>query len=138
MSADWVKDINIMHEHYKAKDHLKTLSKKQLESFLNFRIRFLDEELDELSEAYNSADDIVDALIDMCVVAIGTLDLFGVDANLAWDRVLAANMNKTPGVKATRPNPHGFPDLIKPPGWIAPTHADNIGCLPILICPAEL
>lgn len=138
MSTNWVKDIEVMHQHYKAKDHVKTLSKKQLENFLNFRIRFIDEELTELSEAYNSADDTVDALIDICVVAIGTLQLFDVDANLAWDRVLTANMSKTVGVKATRPNPLGFPDLIKPPGWIAPSHTDNIGCLPVLICPAEL
>ena len=137
MSTNWVKDIELMHQHYKSKDLIKNLSKKQLENFLNFRIKFINEELTELSEAFNSPDDTVDALIDICVVAIGTLDLFEVDANVAWDRVLAANMNKTPGVKATRPNPFGFPDLIKPEGWIAPTHVDNVGCLPVLLMPPE-
>jgi predicted HAD superfamily Cof-like phosphohydrolase len=68
-------------------------------------------------------------LIDLCVVAIGTLDAFNVDAHTAWDRVLEANMNKEVGIKESRPNPLGLPDLIKPAGWTAPTHADNVGLL---------
>jgi len=75
------------------------------------------------------ADEIVDGLIDLCVVAIGTLDAFGVDAHTAWDRVHKANMSKEVGVKESRPNPLGLPDLIKPEGWEAPTHVDNLGKL---------
>ena len=76
-----------------------------------------------------SAEDIVDALIDLCVVAIGTLDCFNVDADEAWCRVLDANMKKVPGVKESRPNPLGLPDLIKPEGWVAPNHGGNHGRL---------
>ena len=39
-------------------------------------------------------------------------------------------MNKELGIKETRPNPLGLPDLIKPPGWKGPDHRDmegNIG-----------
>lgn len=129
MSTNWVKDIEVMHQKYGAKAVIKNLNKEQLRSFLDFRIKFLEEELNELSDSRNSPDDIVDALVDLCVVAIGTLDLFEVDANLAWDRVLVANMNKSPGVKSTRPNPLGFPDLIKAASWVAPDHTNNTGLI---------
>ena len=74
-------------------------------------------------------EEIVDGLIDLCVVAIGTLDAFGVDAHKAWDEVLKANMNKEVGEKPERPNPLGLPDLVKPKGWKAPSHEGNHGCL---------
>jgi hypothetical protein len=38
-------------------------------------------------------------------------------------------MNKEVGIKASRPNPLGLPDLIKPEGWVAPVHSDNVGML---------
>jgi len=34
-------------------------------------------------------------------------------------------MSKEPGVKESRPNPLGLPDLIKPEGWEGPNHEDN-------------
>ena len=43
-------------------------------------------------------EEIVDALIDLCVVAIGTLDAYGVNSYKAWDEVHAANMNKEVGL----------------------------------------
>ena len=70
---------------------------------------------------------IVDGIIDMCVFAIGTLEVFGVDANKAWDQVLKANMSKEVGIKEGRPNPLGLPDLVKPEGWKGPTHKGNHG-----------
>ena len=36
-------------------------------------------------------------------------------------------MEKEVGVKDSRPNPLGLPDLIKPEGWVGPDHADNYG-----------
>ena len=44
-----------------------------------------------------------------------------------------ANMVKSPGVKAERPNPFGLPDLIKPEGWVGPSHEDNHGDIPNII-----
>ena len=41
-------------------------------------------------------------------------------------------MQKEIGVKDTRPNPLGLPDLVKPDGWQAPQHFDNIGKLDFL------
>jgi len=128
MSKDWAFDIAMMHEKYGVHPVVDKMDADTLKKFLEFRVRFLEEELTELKNATN-ADDVVDALIDLCVVAIGTLDGFGVDSHKAWDAVLVANMNKKVGVKESRPNPLGLPDLIKPEGWTAPSHADNEGKL---------
>lgn len=117
-----------MHEHYGVHPVIKNMSAEQLKKFLEFRIEFLREELNELTTAV-SAEDTVDALIDLCVVAIGTLDAFEVDANEAWNEVLKANMKKKVGINESRLNPLGLPDLIKPPGFKAPSHDGNHGLL---------
>ena len=80
MSKNWVKDINKMHEKYGVHDWVEK-NQHQLKQFLDFRLRFLYEEANETSLAVDArdAEEIVDGLIDICVVAIGTLDAFGVD-----------------------------------------------------------
>ncbi len=131
MSRDWINDINEMHGHYGFHERVNALPPDKLKEMIGFRYRFLKEELNEMLSAIeeNDAEGVVDALIDLCVVAIGTLDLYGVDSSLAWDEVHLANMSKEPGVKASRPNPLGLPDLIKPEGWRAPSHHTNHGLL---------
>lgn len=147
--GDWVFDNSEMHTKFGVDDAVDKLDPQKLLMFLKFRLDFLTEELNEAKAAYQTiesinsaedaeargdqaAEDIVDAMVDLCVVAIGTLNAFGVDAYKAWDRVHVANMTKKVGVKASRPNPLGLPDLIKPEGWQAPSHADNLGILPRL------
>jgi len=131
MSKDWVKDIEKMHDKFGVWDAVETMSADTLRKYLQFRINFIQEECDELQEAFktNNAEEIVDALIDICVVAIGTLDAFNVDAKSAWDEVHTANISKVVGVKESRPNPLGLPDLVKPEGWKAPSHIGNHGHL---------
>lgn len=140
VNSKWVGDIAGMHTKFGVNKVLRQLDRDKLEAFLKFRIDFLQEELDEMRgalvdyqagkvEGLKAADDTVDALIDLCVVAIGTLDAFDVNADTAWNRVHRANITKEVGIKESRPNPLGLPDLIKPEGWVAPTHADNIGML---------
>jgi len=134
MSKDWCKDIAEMHDKYKVRGWVVNNPEK-LKAFLNFRIAFLAEELQETSTAVaeRDAEEIVDGLIDLCVVAIGTLDAFAIDPYEAWDRVLKANMAKEVGQKETRPNALGLPDLIKPTmeshgyDWVAPSHEGNHG-----------
>jgi predicted HAD superfamily Cof-like phosphohydrolase len=123
-----------MHEKFKVHEAIEKMDKTTLKAFLRFRVACIQEEVDELKSA--TADNLpidgeetVDALIDICVFAIGTMDLFGIDADDAWDEVLRANINKEVGVKPGRPNPFGLPDLIKPEGWKAPSHKDNHGKL---------
>ena len=140
MSMNWVADMAAMHQKFGVNPIVRNFDKEKLEAFLKFRIDFLQEELDEMRKAVvdcqsgkidanTAADDVVDALIDLCVVAIGTLDAYDVNSYTAWNRVYDKNMEKEVGIKASRPNPLGLPDLIKPEGWTAPTHADNTGTL---------
>lgn len=128
MSKDWVKDIYLMQGKYLTRQWVKDNPEK-LKDFLAFRLDFLEEELTETVKAFaeNDAEELVDGLIDLCVVAIGTLDAFGVDPYKAWDEVLQANMAKEVGEKPSRPNPLGVPDLVKPEGWTGPSHEGNHG-----------
>lgn len=134
MSINWPKDIEKMHQKYGVQEAVDKLDKAELKAFLQFRINFLQEELNEMKKAATpnqpiDGEEVVDALIDLCVVAIGTLDAFGIDAHKAWKEVLVANLNKEVGVKESRPNPYGLPDLVKPEGWKAPNHIGNHGKL---------
>ena len=130
MSKDWVKDIYLMQGKYLTRQWVKDNPEKW-KAFLDFRIDFIREELEETEAALVSmdAEEIVDGLIDLCVVAIGTLDAFGVNPYKAWDEVLEANMAKEVGKKPSRPNPLGVPDLIKPDNWKGPSHKGNHGKL---------
>lgn len=129
MSKNWVSDIHMMHSYYRMHDTFESFDDEKKKLFLEFRTNFIQEELDELKENKDNPEEVVDALIDLCVVAIGTLDAFGIDAHKAWDEVLEANMAKRVGVKEGRPNPLGLPDLMKPEGWEPPDHRGNYGRL---------
>ena len=131
MSADWVNDINRMQTKYGVREWIKHATPFELKKYLEFRLNFIKEEYDETCKALSEEDseEIVDGLIDLCVVAIGTLDAMGVNAHKAWDEVYEANMAKEVGVKESRPNPLGLPDLIKPEGWTAPSHEKNHGII---------
>ena len=138
MSTDWVKDIREMHAHYDMHDKFDLMDSDQLKKFLEFRVKFLQEELDELKDNMENPEEIVDALIDLCVVAIGTLDAYMVDSHAAWSEVLWCNMQKKPGVKPERPNPLGLPDLIKPEGWKAPSHEGNHARFEDMVSPDKI
>ena len=129
--SDWANDIYMMHNKFGVKEWFEANkdNKDLMDKYLRFRLSMCKEELDETLAAIDNKDpeEIVDGLIDLCVFAIGTLDVFNIDAHKAWDSVYKANMSKSPGVKEGRPNPFGLPDLIKPDGWTAPSHEDNHG-----------
>ena len=134
MMNQWHHDINEMHAKYGVHDWIEDNmdNEELMQKFLDFRLKFLEEELNETKAAAQydrNASEVVDGLIDLCVIAIGTLDAFNVDAQKAWEAVHAANMAKEVGVKESRPNPLGLPDLIKPEGWKGPEHHDNTGYL---------
>jgi len=137
MTDRWFKDMQVMHTNYQVTEWIRKNKhdKELMRKFLEFRIKFLEEELNETKAAFenNDPEEIVDGLIDLCVIAIGTLDAFNVDSEKAWNEVYKANLAKTPGVKESRPNPLGLPDLIKPDGWEAPSHKGNHGLLSDII-----
>lgn len=136
MSKDLVQDISDMHRKFGVNKRVAELiseNPKSLIEFLRFRLDFLQEEIDETRDKgllARNPEEIVDGLVDLVVVAIGTADAFSIDFNEAWNRVHNANMAKEPGIKPERPNPHGFPDLIKPDGWVGPNHEGLHGYLP--------
>jgi predicted HAD superfamily Cof-like phosphohydrolase len=137
---DFVSEVCEMHDKYGFHDKIRELTSNMNEqeihqfrtNLLNFRLSFMEEEMKELETAVkeHSREGVVDSLIDLIVVAIGTLDLFNINVRMAWMRVMAANMEKKVGIKPTRPNPLGLPDLIKPRDWEGPDHWDNHGDLP--------
>lgn len=126
--TDWVAEIEAMSAKFGVRSAVSKFGPERLSAFMQFRMDFLQEELREGLSA-KTADDLVDSMIDLCVVAIGTLEAVNVDVREAWRRVMTANMAKEPSIKPERPNPLGLPDLIKPVGWEAPSHADNVGVL---------
>jgi len=134
MSTNWFKDMQDMHKKYGVNKWMQAelqsdVDWRKINKFMQFRIGMMQEELDETKNAFEKkdAEEIVDGIIDLCVFAIGTLEVFGVDANKAWDEVYRANMSKEVGIKEGRPNPLGLPDLVKPEGWKGPTHKGNHG-----------
>jgi len=132
MSTNWFKDMQDMHKKYgvdKWMNEEKKSDWSRLSKYMDFRIKMMQEELDETRAAFENKneEEVVDGIIDLCVFAIGTLEVFGVDANKAWDQVYKANMSKEVGIKEGRPNPLGLPDLVKPEGWEGPTHKGNHG-----------
>jgi predicted HAD superfamily Cof-like phosphohydrolase len=88
-SSDWVSNINYMHRHYGVHQATESFDSEKLRALLDFRVRFIEEEFTELVKASDAGDseEVVDALIDLCVVAIGTLDIFGVNVFLRLVRV---------------------------------------------------
>lgn len=135
IEGDWVADIEDMHDKFGVHPVVAKLSPSQLRTYLKFRLDMQQEETTEAADAFaaGDADGVVDALIDNIVFAIGTLDIFKVDAYEAWARVREANMAKEPGTKPGRPNPYGFPDMLKPEGWVAPSHEGNLGLVAVAL-----
>ena len=125
-----------MHDKFGHSERLTEIRKNPelLREWVKFRTNFLNEEWVELNEAVaeDDWDGYIDAIIDWMVVAIGTLDGLHVDTQKAWDAVQDANMAKEYGTNPKRPNSFNLPDLIKPTGWIAPSHTDNLGALETL------
>ena len=133
--SDWANDIAMMHHKFGVREWFEANKDNPdlMAKYLRFRLKMCMEEMNETIDAAlfdKDPEEVVDGLIDLCVFAIGTLDVFGVDANAAWDKVYEANMAKSPGVKPGRPNPFGLPDLLKPAGWKPPTHEGNHGDIP--------
>lgn len=125
MSKDFTRDMYELYEKYGFLQ--SSITKEQL----RFRIETLQvEEMNEMLGALSvdDAEEIVDALIDTIVIAVGTLVMLGVNVEQAWNAVLEANSKKERGVKSTRPESGGF-DLKKPADWKPPSHEGNHGVL---------
>lgn len=90
---------------------------------MDFRIKFMYEELKEFEDAYHAGDEagMFDALIDLTYVAMGTSHLRGYPWRLGWDAVQTANMAKVRAQADGSDSARGSSfDVVKPPGWIPP------------------
>ena len=105
--------------------------------FGRFRLKLLQEELDEIEDAMEAVcfpdepgdevdakAEILDGLVDLVYFALGTAVAYGVDFDEAWRRVHAANMAKL--------GPDGRPiyrsdgKVTKPEGWRPPDLRDLV------------
>jgi|TARA_R110000744_G_scaffold62471_6_gene128957 predicted HAD superfamily Cof-like phosphohydrolase len=109
-----LKDIEKFHEKFGFEKRQGIQNNKDL---VDFRIKFLEEELNEFKEAIKEKNDAkaLDALVDLTYVAIGTAYLFDYPFHNAWEEVQKANM-----AKIRQESERSKFDVIKPKGWKAP------------------
>jgi predicted HAD superfamily Cof-like phosphohydrolase len=111
---------------------------------LNFRVKFLKEELREYEDDANACachlltdktdhantthllEKQLDALVDLVYVALGTAYLQGFDFNEAWRRVQDANMAKVRAFREADSKRGSTYDVVKPEGWEPPSHTDLV------------
>ncbi|MFA5377442.1 MAG: nucleoside triphosphate pyrophosphohydrolase family protein [Dehalococcoidia bacterium] len=86
------------------------------------RLKHLSEELSELRRGVAIGDDaeVIDALVDLVYVALGTAHLCGFPFMKVWDAVHAANMKKIRATRACDSKRGSTFDVVKPKGWKKP------------------
>lgn len=91
---------------------------------VDYRVKFLEEELQELKDAIEANDliEVMDALADIVYVACGTAHYFNAPFAQIWAEIHRANMDRIKVTPENCPPEKKYrPDLvIKPPGWKAP------------------
>ena len=145
-------DVGAFHAKF-GLPHVGDTAPRQLDrDAIRFRVKFMIEELAEYCSASGmrsvsnllrdveknvdchsliSATDeegALDALVDLCYVAMGTAHLAGLPFDEAWAEVQRANMAKERATSEgdARSTRHHPLDVVKPSGWVAPDHAPAI------------
>ena len=95
----------------------------------DYRMTFLIEELNELSDAHEEGDlhGFADALIDLVYVAHGTAAMAGIPWAPLWNEVQRANMSKVRATSAEQSKRGSALDVIKPVDWIGPNFEPWLG-----------
>lgn len=129
---------DVVSFHHKFKRDYSGPPRVLPEDMMDFRIKFMQEELDEYKRAWGDMwmygdslklrEDMLDALVDLVYVALGTAYLHGFNFAEAWRRVHKANMAKTISTN-NKDSKRGNAalDVVKPPGWTPPNHQDLVG-----------
>lgn len=118
-------DVGQFHEKFKLPNTTYHMPRQQQvpQDMMEFRAKFLQEELDEFNEGFAEGDHakMFDALMDLVYVAMGTAHLQGYPWQRGWIEVQRANMAKVrakaDGSDSLRGSSY---DVVKPEGWIAP------------------
>jgi len=112
--SDWQKDVLDFHTKFKC----IVGDKPQFsdEKTMKLRLALINEEIDELTEAYKDKDlsSFIDAIADSIYVLLGTAISVGVDLKPIWDEVQKTNMAKVPG------NSRKDGKVLKPENWTPP------------------
>lgn len=98
-------------------------------SWLDYRMKFLLEELAETMQAVEDKDlhEVLDGLVDIMYVAVGTAVSLGLPIEEAWNRVHKANLEKVRVEAPEQSKRKSSFDLVKPPGWKRPVFDDLLG-----------
>lgn len=120
-----MKDVDAFHKKFgrKAAKRPELLSVDEFE----FRLKFIQEELDETVRAYAAKDleEFADGLVDIVYVTLGAAQLAGLPFDKLWAAVHKANMKKKKA-KAAADSTRGYAfDIVKPKGW-APADLSKI------------
>jgi len=117
---DIYNDIIQMHEKFGISG-INEKPRRLSEEEKRFRAIAMAEEWTEYTSA-EALDEEIDAIIDLVVFALGTLERMGVDFYAHWNLVMAANMAKEL-CNDSEKSKRGFKlDLCKPEGWVPPNH----------------
>lgn len=102
------------------------------EQAFEFRLRFLQEELDEFARDHAAGDmhGAADALVDLAYVLHGTALMMGLPWASLWAEVQRANMAKVRATHASESKRGSALDVVKPEGWKAPDHTAALGVGP--------
>jgi predicted HAD superfamily Cof-like phosphohydrolase len=123
--SEQFKLVQKMHKKFGLQSHEVQFSPDEM----NFRITAMIEEINEYKDSLTH-EDWLDALIDLEVFTLGTIDRMGYGPiyEEAFRRVMEANLKKQLGSNGEKRNNFQL-DLIKPEGWKAPDHSDLIKSL---------
>jgi len=119
--SDLSKDIDQFINKFELGDEYKTV---HLISTLGDRLKHIQEEVTELETAilFAHRTEIIDALVDITYLAIGTARMCGFDFNKHWDEVHKCNM-----AKELRVGENGYKiGVCKPIDWQGPDHQSII------------
>lgn len=123
-------DVGAFHSRFGLSVSTDGKPRELPKDLLDFRVNFLQEELDEfwLSLSLESSrkeepiehDKVFDALLDIVYVAMGTAHLLGYPWEEGWELVQRANMTKVRAENPAQSKRNSTWDVVKPPGWEAP------------------
>lgn len=88
----------------------------------DFRIKFIQEELNELIHSSSNKDIVgmADALVDIVYVAMGTAYMMGLPWQELWSEVQRSNMEKVRALSSSESKRNTSLDVVKPEGWNPP------------------
>lgn len=124
MSHDFVNDVDMFHEKFGLEYRGEPRALDNAE--LDFRLKFLREELDEVIEAAVLGDlaQLGGELADLVWVAIGFALRSGIDLRDHWEEIRRANMAKVRATDASQSKRGNTIDIVKPEGWQRPNHGE--------------